>query len=356
MSIAEGFDAFLLDLDGVVWRGETPIPGAAETIDALRDAGKRVLFVTNNSSRTPREYAVKLMRMKVPTATQDVVTSGHAVAEELRRRGSGEGDRIHVCGGEGLMTLLRHERFVPTREADGDIKAVVVGWNPRGTFEDIRKASDLARAGVPLIASNADATYPTEGGVLPGTGALLAAIRTASGVEGTVVGKPEPALFRIALARAGTPPERTLFCGDRPETDLVGAKRAGLPAALMLSGVTAESDLGRLPEVPDVILDDLGELLGDLPLPRTERADGAVLAMGDGELARVECSRNGSRVRLDSVSVPKGTDRRVAWNLLRRLLLEALDGAEEVDAAPQLRPYLERLGVDTGPQPRLFTP
>lgn len=260
MKLTDRFDAFLVDLDGVVWRGEEAIAGAATTVEMLREMGKRVVFVTNNASKSPREYAVKLMRLRIPTDPADVVTSAHAVVENLRSLRLHRGDRIHVCAAPGLSQVLRGHGFTPTREI-ADAKALVVAWNPRLTFDDIRKASDLARAGVPFIGANRDATYPSESGLLPGTGAILAAIETASGRTAIVVGKPQPGIFRIALHRAEVDPSRALFVGDRADTDVAGARAAGLPAALVLTGVTGESELGSLSDRPDVILGSLADVL-----------------------------------------------------------------------------------------------
>jgi HAD superfamily hydrolase (TIGR01450 family) len=265
LTIADGFDAFLLDLDGVVWRGEEAIPGAGRTIWRLREDGKRVVFMTNNASRSPRQYAVKLMRMRIPTEPTDIVTSGHVVLAHLRRIGLRRGDRVHVCAAPALSQLLRGEGFVPTTQTRG-VKALVVAWNPKVTFEDIRYAADVARTGVPFVAANRDATYPSEHGLLPGSGAIVAAIEVASGVRATAVGKPRPDLVRLALDRAGSDPSRTLVCGDRPDTDVAGARAAGLPVALVLTGVTLESDLGTLTERPDWILRDLSELLAEQPM------------------------------------------------------------------------------------------
>lgn len=260
MKLTDRFDAFLIDLDGVVWRGEEAIAGAAETIEMLRDAAKRVVFVTNNASKSPREYAVKLMRVRVPTDPADVVTSAHAVVEHLRSLRLHRGDRIHVCAAPGLSQVLRGHGFTPTRDVQ-DAKALVVAWNPRLTFDDIRRAADLARSGVPFIGANRDATYPSESGLLPGTGAILAAIETAAGRTAVVVGKPQPGVFRIALHRAGADPSRALFIGDRPETDVAGARAAGIPVALVLTGVTGEAELGSLSDRPDVILGSLADVL-----------------------------------------------------------------------------------------------
>jgi HAD superfamily hydrolase (TIGR01450 family) len=260
VKLTDRFDAFLVDLDGVVWRGEEAIAGAAETIEILRGSGKRVVFVTNNASRSPREYAVKLMRQRIPTDPSDVVTSAHAVVEQLRSLRLHRGDRVHVCAAPGLAQVLRGHGFTPTVQTQ-DVKALVVAWNPRLTFEDLRRAADLARTGMPFIGANRDATYPSESGLLPGTGAILAAIETASGRSATVVGKPQPGVIRIALHRAEVDPSRALFIGDRPDSDVAGARAAGVPVALVLTGVTSEGELGSLTHRPDMILGTLADVL-----------------------------------------------------------------------------------------------
>jgi 4-nitrophenyl phosphatase len=261
MSLADNFDGFLVDLDGVVWRGEQPIEGAADTIEKLREAGKRVVFLTNNASLSPREYAAKLMRHRIPTQPGDVISSAHAIVDYLKRElRLSRGDRVHVVGTTGLSQVLRGAGLQPTAERD-DVHAVVVAWNPKLGFEEIRRAADLARAGLPLVGANRDATYPGSDGLLPGTGAILAAIETASGVRAHAVGKPAPELFRAALDHAGAAPERTLVLGDRLETDIAGAAAAGLPSALVLTGVTTTDDLDRSDIAPDWVLDRIDDLV-----------------------------------------------------------------------------------------------
>ncbi len=262
MTLADRFDGFLVDLDGVMWRGETPVAGAAETIEMLRTLGKRVAFVTNNASRSARDYAAKLMRMHVPTAPNDVVTSAHAVVAHLREIGIERGARVHVFGTAALGQILRGAGFTTTKDTER-VEACVVAWNPRLSFEDMRRAADVARSGVPLIGANRDATYPAEDGLLPGTGAILAAIEVASGRPATVVGKPSPYLFTLALERCGTAPDRTLVVGDRADSDVAGAHAAGLRAALVLTGVTRPGAVGSLAFEPDWVLRELGDLLTD---------------------------------------------------------------------------------------------
>jgi HAD superfamily hydrolase (TIGR01450 family) len=279
VTLADGFDAFLFDLDGVVWRGEELIPGAARTIARLREQEKRVVFITNNASRSPRQYAVKLMRMRIPTEPSDIVTSGHVVMSHLRKIGLRRGDRVHVCAAPALGQLLRGDGLVPTTQTRG-VKAIVVAWNPKITFDDIRHAADVARSGVAFVAANSDATYPSEHGLLPGSGSILAAIEVASGKCATVVGKPRPELVRLALERAGSDPARTLVCGDRPETDVAAARAAGLPVALVLTGVTLESDLATIGERPDWILRDVADLLTEQAAEPRMPSDGPILDEG----------------------------------------------------------------------------
>jgi 4-nitrophenyl phosphatase len=260
VKLADAFDAFLIDLDGVIWRGDEPIPGAAETITALRDLDKRIVFVTNNASRSPRDYAAKLMRLRIPTPPLDIVGSAHAVIEQLRTIGLKPGDRVHICGTNALSQFVNGHRFVATNDTN-DVKAVVVAWNPKMVMDDIRRAADVARRGVPFIGANRDATYPSEDGLLPGSGAIIAAIEVASGRRATIVGKPEPKLFRVAMERAGAEPTRTLVIGDRADSDVAGARAAGLAVALVLTGVTTEHDLPSLQVRPDYILTSTADVL-----------------------------------------------------------------------------------------------
>lgn len=260
MTLADRFDAILLDLDGVVWRGEKAIDAAAPTVAALREANKRVVFVTNNASRSARDYAAKLMRMLIPTGPADVVTSAHVVVEELHDIGVPRGERVHVCGTDSLAQVIAAAGFIATKETT-DVAAVVVAWNPELVMDDIRRAADVARAGLPFIAANRDATYPSEDGLLPGSGAILAAVETASGCRATVVGKPAPALIRLAMHRAGVVPERTLFVGDRADSDVAGARAAGIPVALVLTGVTTPDRVDAIDPQPDWVLDDVGALV-----------------------------------------------------------------------------------------------
>jgi glycerol-1-phosphatase len=257
--LIDAFDAFLIDLDGVVWRGDASVPGSDEAVERLREAGKRVVFVTNNGSRSPRDFAAKLMRHRIPTEIGDVVTSAHAVVAGLQENDLRRGDRVHVCGTDALAGFIAANGFDVTK--DEDAAAVVVAWNPQLVMDDIRRAANVARSGAVFIAANRDATYPEETGLVPGSGAILAAVETASGRTAQVVGKPAAELFRAAMDRAGSSTDATLFVGDRVDSDVVGAKAIGLPVALVLTGVTSAEDVDAIADGPDWVAPDLAAVL-----------------------------------------------------------------------------------------------
>jgi HAD superfamily hydrolase (TIGR01457 family) len=272
VSLADAYEAFLLDLDGVLFRGDQAIPSAAPTVDALRAAGKRLVFLTNNSARTPEQVAEKLRALGVGAKADEVVTSAQATAELLAREATGRPGTAYVIGQDGIRTALRDAGITVL---DGDAGArsdfVVVGWDGGVTYEELRRATVLVRGGARLVATNADASYPAPGGELwPGAGAILAAVETASGARATVVGKPNPPLIESALARAGT--RNALVVGDRVETDIAGAEATGLDAALVLTGAGRSSDLLDSDALPVAILPDVGGVLSDHPASRARPA------------------------------------------------------------------------------------
>ena len=258
MLLADAYQAFILDLDGVLFRGDQAIPAAAPTIDALRSAGKQVAFLTNNSARTPEQVAAKLGSLGIRASEEEVVTSAQATADLLKREGPGS--TVYVIGQDGVRTALAAAGL---ELIDGDASRsdfVVVGWDGDVTYEALRRATVLVRGGARLVATNADASYPAPGGELwPGAGAILAAVETASGRRATVVGKPNPPLFETAVARLGT--REALMVGDRLETDIAGAAAAGLDAALVLSGVSEAADLLDHGVLPLAVLPDVGGLV-----------------------------------------------------------------------------------------------
>jgi 4-nitrophenyl phosphatase len=250
--------AWILDLDGVVWLGERPIPGAADAVADLRAAGHRVLFVTNNSSVRLADQEAKLAAHGIP-ASGDLVTSAQAAGTLVS-----PGEVVLVCGGPGLAEAVEASGATPVR--DGRADAVVVGFTRDFDYGMLRAAAVAVRGGARLLASNDDATYPTPEGPIPGGGAILAAVQTGAGAAAVVAGKPYQPMADLVLARIGDGDTSLTMVGDRPDTDGRFARVLGARWALVLSGVTTSAD-GATP-APDVVAPDLAALVA------SERAGG----------------------------------------------------------------------------------
>jgi 4-nitrophenyl phosphatase len=272
--LAQAYARFALDLDGVVWRGDRAIPGAPETIRSLRDSGKRLCFVTNNSSETHESYARKLAAMGAGGSVDEIVSSADAAARVIDKTVPGVRGRLtFAIGGEGLRTALEGlgVRLVEGGEA-AQASLVVVGLDRSLTYEKLRLATLAIRAGAVFVASNTDATLPVQEGLWPGAGATVAALQTATGVAPIVAGKPEPTVLELAADRLGGVP--ALAVGDRVETDIAAARAAGWPSALVLSGATGVPELAAASSWPDYIVRRLPDLLEDRPHPRARTASG----------------------------------------------------------------------------------
>ncbi|HUR23038.1 MAG TPA: HAD-IIA family hydrolase [Acidimicrobiales bacterium] len=239
-----------LDLDGVIWLGDELIRGSAAAVTALRDRGERVVFLTNNSNKIVGDFVDKLERMGVATSADDVVTSAQAAASLLE-----PGITALVCAGPGVIEALE-ARGVGVVSA-GPADAVVVGWHDEFDYGRLSAAAAAVRAGARLVGTNEDATYPTPDGLIPGGGALLAAVAYASSTVAEVAGKPNPAMVALVESRVG---EVSDMVGDRPDTDGVLARRLGARFHLVLSGVTTEEELPADPE-PDDVAPDLATVV-----------------------------------------------------------------------------------------------
>jgi HAD superfamily hydrolase (TIGR01457 family) len=255
--LAEDYDCLLFDLDGVLFRGDESVPGAVETLEKLRGRGVRLVFLTNNSSRTPEQVAAKLDGFGIRADAAEVVTSAQATAELLASRGGGS---VFAIGGDGVVRALAGEGL---RLVDGDAPEadlVVVGIDEGFTYAKLRTACLLIRGGAGFVATNADVTYPAPGGLVwPGAGSLVAAVAAATGREPEVVGKPFAPLFEAALRRAGG--VRPLVVGDRLDTDIEGANRLGWDSLLVLSGVSTAADLEGSEVRPTHVAPDVTALL-----------------------------------------------------------------------------------------------
>lgn len=250
------------DLDGVIWRGEEPIPGAAAGVAVLRAAGLRVAFLSNNSSMPVTDVVAKLDRCGVTAEPADVLTSAMAAASLLA--GSlPAGAPILVAAGPGVHEAVAASGFAIVRE--GPAAAVVVGFHREFDFDVLDRASRAVRDGARLVATNLDATYPIAGGLLPGAGALVAAVATAAGVAPEVAGKPAPATIDLVRRHLGA---QGIIVGDRPSTDGALADALGWPFALVLSGVTGSPTPRGGEPVPDppppLVAHDLGQLAPEI--------------------------------------------------------------------------------------------
>ncbi|MFZ4585486.1 MAG: HAD-IIA family hydrolase [Acidimicrobiia bacterium] len=243
-----------LDLDGVIWRGRTPIPGSGEAVARLRGAGHRVAFVTNNSARPVGDVLSQLADCGIAATAHDVVGSAEA-AVHLVAAQCAPGARVLAAAGPGVVEALAAAGFEVVREGTAD--AVVVGWHRDFDFDRLTVAMRAIRAGACFIATNTDATYPTETGLLPGGGAIVAAIATASGVEPMVAGKPHAPMAALVRDRFGT---RGVMVGDRIDTDGAFAAELDWLFALVLSGVTESVPQPR----PAFVAHDLAEFTSQL--------------------------------------------------------------------------------------------
>lgn len=263
--------SLILDMDGVLWKADAPIGDLPAIFDRIRTRGLKVAFATNNGTRTPEQYVERLADFGVQVEPWQVITSALAVAELLSRTltppSIPSGERLVVrsvfaIGEAGVMEALRAKGLEPLSVADAEkAQAVVIGIDRQINFEKMSAAALLVRKGLPFYATNPDKTFPTPRGEIPGAGAWISVIVTATGVEPIYAGKPAPYLLELAQERLGTPNDETLVVGDRLETDIAGGQAAGMPVALVLSGVsTREAGESWLPRL-DVIATDLRELV-----------------------------------------------------------------------------------------------
>ncbi|HKN96615.1 MAG TPA: HAD-IIA family hydrolase [Pseudonocardiaceae bacterium] len=244
MSLLTDYDALLIDLDGTVYRGAAAVPGAADAIQAAHQAGVGVRFVTNNASRSPDDVAGHLNRLGIPAKPAEITTSAQAGAALLVDR-IAPGDTVLVLGTDALVAAVAAHGYPTVRAADDQVKAVIQGFSPDIGWRDLAEAAVAIRAGALWVACNVDVTLPTERGLLPGSGALVAAVRAATGATPLVAGKPERPLMDDAIRAEGA--TRPLAVGDRLDTDIAGAVNVGVDSLLVLTGVSTPTDLLAAP-------------------------------------------------------------------------------------------------------------
>jgi glycerol-1-phosphatase len=254
------YDHVVLDLDGCVWVGDTVTPGAAEAVAALRSAGKSVIFLTNDTRLSPEDYVRKLWSMGLRASLEEVVTAGASIQHMLAERARGAPTFVI-----GSPAVFRHvgesgQRIVNGTDRATEAEIVVVAGHDEFDFDELRTATQAVLDGAEMLAANRDRTFPTDDGFSPGTGALVAALEYATEQVATIVGKPNPQIFRTALDRLE--PGSTLVVGDRLDADLGGAASVGLDGAIVLTGVTTRRQAEDATEpTPVAIADDLRSLL-----------------------------------------------------------------------------------------------
>lgn len=244
--LAPVLGAFIFDLDGVIWRGQTPIEGASASVERLREAGKRLFFATNNSSRPPAFFAERLRAQGIKAQPEDVITSSTATSLYLRREVQAgrlpSGFCAYIVGEEGIVDAVQAAGgyALTAREAESHpgVDVVVVGIDRDFTYHKLKLAQKFILAGAPFVATNRDSTFPVEGGVVPGAGSIVASVETATSVVPPSMGKPEPLMVQLVLENFGLSAAGTAMVGDRLDTDIACAHRAGIVAVHVNTGVT----------------------------------------------------------------------------------------------------------------------
>ncbi|PWH05914.1 haloacid dehalogenase [Brachybacterium endophyticum] len=285
LSLLERYDALLLDLDGTLMHGSRPIPHAADAVRRARERSLSIGFVTNNASRSPEEAVAHLATVDVEARSEEIASSPQ-IAVQLLAEHAPAGSRILVLGADGLADAVRGAGFQPVREDAEDVAAVVQGFAPDLGWKQLAEGGYALRRGLPWIATNTDATLPTERGIAPGNGSLVHALVHATGRTPIVAGKPEPAMFSLAAKSLGA--RRPLAVGDRLDTDIEGGNRAGMDTLMVLTGVDDARTALQSPAVrrPTWIVADLSSLTAPAPdavLQNGSARCGAATARLDGQ-------------------------------------------------------------------------
>jgi HAD superfamily hydrolase (TIGR01450 family) len=249
-----GYDQVILDLDGCVWVADEPTPGAPEALHELRAAGKALMFITNDARRSPEDYVRKLWALGMQASLEEVVTVGAAIQHLLAERGHGRS--AYVIGSPAIFRHVAEsgQRIVNHTPNAPEAEIVVVAGHDELSFDELRTATQAILAGAEMVGAGRDRTFPAQDGLWPGTGAVVAALEYATERTATIVGKPEPQIFRTALDRLGD--GRTLVIGDRVDSDLRGAASVGLDGAIVLTGVTGRQQAHAAEDPAPVAVSD----------------------------------------------------------------------------------------------------
>lgn len=292
-SLLEGYHGIVCDLDGVVYAGPSAIPHAVEALEAARGSGRGVVYATNNGSRPPAEVAAHLAELGLTVTPKSVVTSAQAAAALLLER-LGAGAPVLAVGGPGVPAALTAAglRVVTTAESASGIavRGVLQSYGKDVCWSDLAEISYVVNAGALWVASNTDLTIPTARGVAPGNGTLVRVVRTAVDIDPLVVGKPHTPLYDVSARVLGTDTTDTLAIGDRLDTDIEGANRAGIAALMVFTGVNDVADVALAPPIrrPRYLGTDLRVLSEPYVAPQGERDGAAYVARCGAARARIE--------------------------------------------------------------------
>jgi 4-nitrophenyl phosphatase len=249
--------ALILDMDGVLWKGDEPIGNLPEIFNRMDRAGLKIMLATNNALKPVAGYREKLNDFGLHVQSSQIVNSTMAVCYLLKEKFPHRGP-VYIVGSQGLQEHLSENGFY---QAEEDVLAVVVGLDRAFTYEKLARANRLIRSGASFIATNPDPTFPLPNEIAPGAGSIIAAVETASQTAPVYAGKPSPTMFEMVLKQLNLPPEQVLAVGDRLDTDILGGHRAGCRTAFVLSGIHQQSDLEGWSPRPDLIAPDLAALL-----------------------------------------------------------------------------------------------
>lgn len=253
--------ALILDMDGVIWRSDAPIGDLPEIFKRIEAQGLNYVFATNNGTKTPEQYVTTLEKLGVHVSPQRVITSAQGLAHLLGHTFE-RGTKMFMIGEDGMRVALKEKGFeiLPVESAE-EAQIVAMGIDREINFEKMREATLLVRRGVPFYATNPDKTFPTPRGEIPGAGAWISVITTATNVEPIYAGKPFPFMMELALERLGANKDETLVVGDRLETDIAVGQAVGCPCALVLSGVSTREQAEAWAPKIDFIAEDLASLV-----------------------------------------------------------------------------------------------
>jgi 4-nitrophenyl phosphatase len=255
----------IVDMDGVLYRGQESLPGAREFLTYLVEERVPFVLATNNSTLTPGQYVAKLAGMGMEVTEDCILTSGQASALHLARVVPA-GTKVYAIGEDGLLSALREQGFQLTEKG---VQYVVVGMDRQLTWDKLRGAALAIRAGATFLGTNPDTTLPTEEGLVPGNGANLAALEAATGIAPLVIGKPQATLLELAMHKMGVTHDGTAIIGDRLETDILGGRNAGITTVLVLSGIATREELEDSPYHPDLVFDGIDQFYQDWREQRT---------------------------------------------------------------------------------------